>query len=124
MSWSDVVGWVSSLLLFATISSQVFEQWRRETSEGVTPLLFIGQAAASTGFLVYSWAIESWVFVATNALMLISALVGLGVLVHHRRCAPSTSDEVTPSPRPLGSTTTSGRRDPAKVRVTAAGSTR
>jgi hypothetical protein len=38
--------------------------------------LFIGQLLASSGFVVYSWLLPNWVFVVTNALMLVTALLG------------------------------------------------
>lgn len=82
---TEIIGWTSSLVLFATITGQVMRQWRSGTSRGVSRWLFIGQLVASTGFLVYSWLIESWVFVVTNALMMASALVGLVIVTLHRR---------------------------------------
>ena len=50
----DALGWFSSALLLVTIGVQVTKQWRDKTSKGVSPWLFIGQMAASTGFVVYS----------------------------------------------------------------------
>lgn len=82
---TEVIGWASSLILLLTISKQIWKQWQEGTSEGVSKWLFIGQIAASTGFTVYSWLVGNWVFVATNALMLVSALVGLGIVFQHRR---------------------------------------
>jgi hypothetical protein len=37
------------------------------------------------GFTAYSFLIGNWVFVATNALMAASAVVGLAIVLHHRR---------------------------------------
>ena len=85
MSVADVVGWASSLVLVCTIGSQVAKQWRDGKSEGVSKWLFIGQVAASAGFVVYSVALHSWVFVVTNSLMLASALVGGAILYRNRR---------------------------------------
>jgi uncharacterized protein with PQ loop repeat len=73
------------MVLFLTICSQILKQWRAGASRDVSPLLFLGQFVASSGFLLYSWLIASAVFVATNALMAVSALVGLAILVMHRR---------------------------------------
>jgi MtN3 and saliva related transmembrane protein len=81
----DVVGWTSSLVLLLTIGSQIQKQLREHTSRGVSHWLFIGQMAASGGFVAYSWLLHNRVFVVTNALMFLSAVVGLGVLVRHRR---------------------------------------
>lgn len=82
---AQVVGWVSSLLLVATISKQIYKQWREGASEGVSPWLFLGQMAASTGFAVYSWLVRDWVFIATNTVMLLNAVLGYVILVRNKR---------------------------------------
>jgi sulfite exporter TauE/SafE len=51
----------------------------------VSKWLFVGQIAASLGFTVYSWLVSNWVFVVTNALMLCNGLLGLLIVLHHRR---------------------------------------
>ena len=75
----EMLGWVSSLVLLATIAKQIHKQWQQRTSAGVSKWLFVGQLTASCGFAVYSYLIQSWVFVATNSLMALAALVGLGI---------------------------------------------
>ncbi len=85
---AEIIGWSSSLILLLTIVKQIYKQWQEESSEGVSKWLFIGQVAASTGFTIYSWMVKNWVFVVTNFLMLISAFVGLGIVLHHRRRHP------------------------------------
>lgn len=82
------------MVLFFTICSQIVTQWRAGASRDVSPLLFIGQFVASSGFLVHSWQIGSAVFIVTNASMAASALVGLGILAKHRRHA-RTIESVT-----------------------------
>jgi len=79
------LGWVSSLILVLTIGRQVYRQWKTGTSEGVSHWLFVGQIAASTGFTLYSYAVGNWVFVVTNAVMLVAAGLGLAIVIHHRR---------------------------------------
>ncbi|MBC8645688.1 MAG: hypothetical protein H7X85_00885 [Thermoanaerobaculia bacterium] len=81
----EAIGWVSSSLLLLTISRQVYKQWQEGSSEGVSKWLFIGQMSASLGFTVYSWLIRNWVFVVTNALMLVGGIVGLAITLRHRR---------------------------------------
>lgn len=81
----EAVGWVSSLILVLTIAKQVYKQWREGSSEGVSKWLFVGQMAASLGFTVYSWLVSNWVFVVTNAVMLLNGLAGLLIVLHHRR---------------------------------------
>lgn len=79
------VGWAASAILLATIGSQVYRQWKERTSKGVSRWLFIGQIAASVGFVVYSWMVNNTVFIVTNSLMLLSAVVGLLIVFRHRR---------------------------------------
>jgi MtN3 and saliva related transmembrane protein len=82
---TEAVGWISSGVLVLTIAKQVYKQWREGSSEGVSKWLFVGQIAASLGFTVYSWLVSNWVFVVTNALMLCNGLLGLLIVLHHRR---------------------------------------
>lgn len=82
---AEAVGWVSSVILVLTIAKQVYKQWQEGSSEGVSKWLFVGQIAASLGFTVYSWLVSNWVFVVTNALMLCNGLLGLLIVLHHRR---------------------------------------
>ncbi len=81
----EAIGWASSIILLLTIGKQVYKQWKEGSSEGVSRWLFIGQTAASVGFLVYSWLVRNWVFVFTNAFMILNALAGLAIVLHHRR---------------------------------------
>jgi len=82
---TEAIGWASSFILVLTIGKQVYKQWQEGSSEGVSKWLFVGQMAASFGFLLYSWLVSNWVFVATNALMLVNGLLGLGIVLRHRR---------------------------------------
>jgi len=82
---TEAVGWVSSLILVLTIAKQVYKQWQEGSSEGVSKWLFVGQMAASLGFTVYSWLVSNWVFVVTNAFMVLNGLLGLLIVIHHRR---------------------------------------
>lgn len=38
--------------------------------------LFLGQCAASVGFIVYSALVDNWVFIVTNACILATAVAG------------------------------------------------
>lgn len=84
-SLTELVGWVSSCILVLTIGKQVYKQWHEGSSEGVSKWLFVGQMAASLGFTVYSWLVNNWVFVVTNMLMLLNGLLGLLIVLRHRR---------------------------------------
>jgi MtN3 and saliva related transmembrane protein len=100
----ELIGWVSSAILVLTIGKQVAKQWREGSSEGVSRWLFIGQLAASAGFTIYSLLVRNWVFVVTNALMLGNAVLGLFIVLRHRRrhgraAAAGTSPAVRPRAR-------------------------
>ena len=82
---TEAVGWVSSFILVLTIGKQVYKQWKEGSSENVSRWLFVGQMAASLGFTIYSWLVENWVFVVTNAVMLLNGVAGLLIVLHHRR---------------------------------------
>ena len=82
---AQAVGWASSAVLVLTLAAQVRRQWSEGTSRGVSPWLFVGQLAASAGFLAYSLSLGEPVFVATNALLLVAALAGLAILLRHRK---------------------------------------
>lgn len=72
----EILGWASSIVLLATLLRQVYRQYRERSTQGVSSWLFIGQLTASTGFLIYSFMLKNWVFVFTNAALLITAIVG------------------------------------------------
>lgn len=82
---TEVIGWFSSLVLLATLVKQVHKQWRAGTVEGVSRYLFVGQLTASIGFTAYSWLVKNWVFVVTNGLLVLNALLGWGVSSRVRR---------------------------------------
>ncbi len=82
---TELVGWAAAVILLLTIGRQVYTQWRTGTVQGVSKWLFVGQSAASVGFLVYSWLLENWVFLATNAAMLLAAVLGQGIYLRNRR---------------------------------------
>ena len=85
----ELIGWGSSLVLFATLVRQICQQWQAQSDEGVSPWLFIGQMAASAGFTLYSALIGNWVFVVTNVVLALAALVGLVMLQLHRTRRPA-----------------------------------
>lgn len=80
-----MIGWVSSLVLLLTLGQQVRRQWVSGDSRGVSTWLFVGQTAASVGFSTYSFLLENWVFLTTNLLLLINALLGQWVTLRNRR---------------------------------------
>jgi MtN3 and saliva related transmembrane protein len=76
MEWADAIGWTASVVLLTTIGRQVYTQWKSGKSAGVSKWLFVGQMAASTGFIIYSLMLKNWVFVVTNIFMLVTACIG------------------------------------------------
>lgn len=84
---TELLGWSAALILLATITRQVYAQWRSRSAAGVSRWLFVGQVAASTAFLAYSVLLGNWVFVFTNAMMLVAAIAGLFIDRRNRRLA-------------------------------------
>lgn len=72
----DIVGWAASIILLATLIRQIVRQVKEGEGGGVSRWLFIGQIAASTGFIVYSVMVDNWVFIVTNSCILVTAIVG------------------------------------------------
>jgi len=83
--WTELIGWAAAVILLATIARQVYTQWRDRNSTGVSRWLFIGQIAASVGFVAYSALLRNWVFVVTNAFMLVTAVTGQWIYARNRR---------------------------------------
>ena len=73
----EVLGWICSFVLLLTLVKQVHKQWKDENSEGLSKWLFIGQLAASVGFVIYSYSVGNWVFAVTNGLLTINNIIGI-----------------------------------------------
>jgi MtN3 and saliva related transmembrane protein len=84
---TELIGWFAATVLLATIGRQVYTQWRDGSSKGLSRWLFVGQITASIAFIVYSWLLGNWVFVVTNVLMLITAILGQWVYLTNRQQA-------------------------------------
>jgi MtN3 and saliva related transmembrane protein len=82
---TELVGWLSAGILMLTISRQVYKQWSTRDCTGVSSWLFIGQTAASTGFVIYSFMLSNWVFVLTNSFILLTAVVGQWIYARNKR---------------------------------------
>jgi len=90
MEPADWLGWGASAILLATLSRQVYVQWRERSSEGVSSWLFVGQVTASVGFVIYSWLVGNWVFVVTNSAILVTAVIGQGVQIRNAQSTTRT----------------------------------
>lgn len=82
---TEVIGWVSSIVLLLTLTRQVYVQWRTRATSGVSRWLFVGQLTASTGFALYSWLLGNWVFLVTNIALLMTAIAGEMLYLRNKR---------------------------------------
>ncbi|WP_240807762.1 hypothetical protein [Polyangium spumosum] len=98
---TELIGWISSLVLLATLAGQNWKQWRSRSVEGVSKWLWVGQTAASVGFTSYSVLLGNWVFTVTNALLLVNGLIGFVIVSRHRRRA-RRREEAVPRAGALG----------------------
>lgn len=80
----QIIGWGASIVLVLTLAAQVVKQWKAGT-KGVSRWLFIGQLAASSGFVAYSALRGDPVFIVTNVLGLLAAVAGIVTFVRDRR---------------------------------------
>ena len=88
---AELIGWAAATILLLTLARQVYTQWRDRTSKGVSRWLFVGQCAASSGFILYSWLVSNWVFVVTNALILVTAIAGEIIYLRNEKTAQKSS---------------------------------
>lgn len=96
----ELIGYASSTVLLMTLGSQIHKQWKSGTSRGVSPWLFVGQLAASAGFVAYSALIRNRVFVITNTCLALAALIGICIVARHRhRDRHSAPPEIDITPR-------------------------
>src|ERR1700686_2596735 len=94
---TELIGWMAATVLLATMGRQVYTQWRDGTSRGVSKWLFIGQLAASLGFVMYSWRLGNWVFVVTNAVMLLTAGLGQWIYLSNKKAVVGPDGTHRPS---------------------------
>jgi MtN3 and saliva related transmembrane protein len=81
----DWIGWISSFLLVGTMARQIYKQWEENTGKGVSLWLYLGQFLAEIGFVAYSWLVKNWVFVFTNATLLLMNIFGLILLLQQKK---------------------------------------
>lgn len=96
----DLIGWLASAILIATLARQTWRQWREPDPRGVSHWLFAGQMAASLGFVAYSWLLQNWVFIVTNTLILLTAAVGQLVMWRAQRRTGGAPRSATRSDTP------------------------
>lgn len=76
MQFVDLVGWLASAVLIATLIRQIYKQWRSDQIQGVSRWLFIGQITASLLFILYNALVGNAVFIVSNALILATGITG------------------------------------------------
>jgi MtN3 and saliva related transmembrane protein len=81
---TELVGWISSAILLATIGRQVYSQWKSKSTGGISKWLFIGQISASVGFIIYSSLLHNWVFLLSNAALIVTAIAGELIYLSNR----------------------------------------
>ena len=82
---ADLIGWASTAVLLATIGGQVYSQWKSKATAGVSRWLFVGQISASIGFTTYSFLLHNWIFLFSNAAMILTAIVGEFIYISNRK---------------------------------------
>lgn len=93
---ADLLGWAATVVLIATLSRQIYKQHQSRSVEGVSTWLFVGQITASLLFIAYSALLGSSVFVVTNTLILVTAVVGQVLAVRRRRAQARLPGEQAP----------------------------
>jgi MtN3 and saliva related transmembrane protein len=83
----EVIGWASSAILLVTIMRQVYTQWKTKSTAGVSHWLFVGQLTASTGYTLYSYLLHNWVFLTSNVVLLLTAILGQCLYLRNKRAA-------------------------------------
>jgi hypothetical protein len=92
---SDMTGlvWCSVIALLATACYQLADDARSETVVGTrSPLLYLGQAGAALGFVIYSLATHEGVFLIASATWAVTALARTAIYARNLariRWAPS-----------------------------------
>jgi MtN3 and saliva related transmembrane protein len=76
MTPADAVGWSASAVLVATLLRQVHTQATGRKGHSLSRWLFVGQTVASLGFIAYSWMLRNPVFLASNLVILATAVAG------------------------------------------------
>jgi MtN3 and saliva related transmembrane protein len=82
---ANIIGLLAIAILVATLVGQTLKQWDERTTRGMARWSFLGQVAASAGFVLYSLMVGSLLFAVANGLILIGAVASYVVLRMNRR---------------------------------------
>lgn len=89
------VGWGASTILFATLARQIWVQWREQSTEGLSKWLFVGQVATSIGFVWYSVLVANTLFIVTNSILAVTAVIGQCIYWRNKRLDTKTGKATT-----------------------------
>jgi MtN3 and saliva related transmembrane protein len=81
----EIIGWTSSVILLVTLAAQTRKLYRTRSNQGVSKWLWIGELAAAIGFMTYSALLRNAVYITTNALGVVTSLLGLAFFLRNRR---------------------------------------
>jgi MtN3 and saliva related transmembrane protein len=93
----ELIGWASSAILLATVMRQVYTQWKTKSTAGVSHWLFIGQLIASIGYTVYSYLLHNWVFLTSNIVLLLTAILGQCLYMHNKKTPKAAENQDQPA---------------------------
>jgi uncharacterized protein with PQ loop repeat len=93
--WLEVLGWASLVLNTAAVHYQVRRQWKDGASENVSVLFYLCGIAATVGFAFYSYGVGNVVYVVANVVVTLYELVGLFLVLKHRRAARAAASITT-----------------------------
>jgi hypothetical protein len=84
---TEAIGWGSAIVLLPTFGVQVYKQWRnRREPAPASSLWFFALALVGTGGqAVYSWLVGNAVYLALNAVLVVTNGLGLAIDIHRWR---------------------------------------
>jgi hypothetical protein len=87
MTATEAIGWGSAVVLLPTFGVQVYKQWRsrREPAPASSFWFFALALVGTGGQAVYSWLVGNAVYLALNAVLVVTNGVGLAIDVYRWR---------------------------------------
>ncbi len=87
MTATDAIGWGSAVILLPTFGVQVYKQWRsRHEPVATSSLWFFALALFGTGGqAIYSWLVGNAVYLALNAILVVTNSIGLAIDIYRWR---------------------------------------
>ena len=84
MHGEEWIGWGSAILLLPTFGIQTYRQWQSRHEPTTIPSFsfFVLAFLGTGGQAVYSYLIGNRVYLALNAVLVVTNAVGLGIAMH------------------------------------------